>query len=318
MEPAELIRKECALMGSPFTIRAYASPHIPLRLIHQWIELAFGEIARIEDLLTDFRPSPLNEINRMAGIRPVKVCREIFDLLELCLQISRDSDGAFDISYASVGLVWREAMKTGVPPAREEIDRAKQFVDFRKIGMNPETREVFLPHQEMKIGLGGIGKGYAVDRAFHLLKGLGVENFAVNGAGDIRVHSSPLAPRPWRIGIRNPFAERDAAMGGLLLQNGAVATSGDYERFFRHRGKSYHHVLDGRTGEITRGISSVTIMAASTVTADVCATTAMALGPDEGLKFLENKRGLSGFLVTADGSVIRTENLPKAEAGQWS
>src|SRR3990167_8382822 len=116
MESAELIRQQRILMGSPFTIQAYAPHHAPLEFIHRSIRLAFGEIARIEDLLTDFRPSPLNEINAMAGIRPVQVSREIFDLLELCLQISRDSEGAFDITYASVGLLWRDAMKTGIPP----------------------------------------------------------------------------------------------------------------------------------------------------------------------------------------------------------
>ncbi len=309
MEPADLVQRQCALMGSPFTIQAYVPRHGERRPVEEWIGLAFGEIARIEDLLTDFRPSPFNEINAMAGIRPVKICREIFDILELSLQISRDSDGAFDISYASIGLLWREAVKTGVPPSPEAVDRAKRFVDFRKIEMNPVTQEVFLPDKDMKIGLGGIGKGYAVDQAFHLLQRLGLENFAVNGAGDIHVHSSPSAPRPWRIGIRNPLADRDVAMGQLQIRHGAVATSGDYERFFRHRGKRYHHVVDGRTGEITQGVSSVTIMAATTVMADVCATTAMALGPEKGLKFLERRRGVSGFLVTADGAVLKTAGL---------
>jgi len=309
MEPADLVQQQCTLMGSPFTIQAYVPRHGPRRPVAEWMRLAFGEIARIEDLLTDFRPSPFNEINAMAGIRPVKVCREIFDILERSLQISRDSDGAFDISYASVGLLWREAAKSGRPPSREALDRAKRFVDFRKIEMNPDTREVFLPHPEMKIGLGGIGKGYAVDQAFQLLRNFGLENFVVNGAGDIHAHASASAPRPWRIGIRNPFAERDVAMGHLQIRSGAVATSGDYERFFRHRGKKYHHVVDGRTGEITKKVSSVTIMASTTMTADVCATTAMALGPEEGLKFLERRRGLSGFLVTGDGAVLKTKNL---------
>lgn len=309
MEPADLLQRQCILMGSPFSIQAYVPRHGPRKPVDAWIQLAFGEIARIEDLLTDFRPSPFNAINDMAGIRPVRVCSEIFDILELSLQISRDSEGAFDISYASIGRLWREAVKTGVHPSPEDLERAKRFVDFRKIEMDPVTQEVFLPHQEMKIGLGGIGKGYAVDQAFHFLRRLGLENFAVNGAGDIHVHSSASAPRPWRIGIRNPFAEKDVAMGQLQIRHGAVATSGDYERFFRHRGKKYHHVVDGRTGEITRGVTSVTIMAASTVTADVCATTAMVLGPEEGLKFLERKRGLSGFLVTTAGAVLKTKNL---------
>lgn len=313
MAKMELIQKQRWLMGSPFTIQVYAPLDTKQELILQWIELAFAEISRIEDLLTDFRASPFNDINAMAGIRPVKVNREIFNILELSLQISRDSDGAFDISYASVGHLWRKASNAGIPPSQEALNRAKSFVDFRKIEMNPLTQEVFLPQSEMKIGLGGIGKGYAVDQAFHLLRHLGLDNFDVNGAGDIHVHSSPAAPRPWRIGIRNPLAEKNIAMGQLQIQNGAVATSGDYERFFRHRGIKYHHVLDGRTGDITQGVTSVTVMATSTVTADVCATTAMALGPQKGIEFLERKRGVSGFLVTTDGKVHKTQNLKEPQ-----
>jgi thiamine biosynthesis lipoprotein len=320
MEKMTLIQKSRLLMGSPFTIQAYIPGHGEQQLVQQWMELAFAEIARIEDLLTDFRPSPFSEINEMAGIRPVKINREILNILELSLQISRDSDGAFDISYASVGRLWRKAAQAGTPPHQKDLDHAKSFVDFRKIAIDVVTQEVFLPHPEMRIGLGGIGKGYAVDQAFHLLRRFGLENFAVNGAGDIHVHSSPTAPRPWRIGIRNPLAEKNIAMGQLQIRQGAVATSGDYERFFRHRGIKYHHVLDGRTGDITQGVTSVTIMASSTVTADVCATTAMALGPEKGLEFLERKRGLSGFLVTADGNVHKTKNLmtPQTSTGRLS
>lgn len=309
MEKASLITRRAALMGSPFSIQAYVPESRDAHAIEHYMDLAFGEIARIEDLLTDFRDSPFNRINDMAGVKPVAVPREILDVLELSLRISRDSEGAFDISYASVGRLWREAVQKGEPPRRAAIERAKRFVNFRDIQIDEIEGTVFLPHREMRIGLGGIGKGYAVDRAFQLLRNLGLENFVINGAGDIHAHASPEAPRPWRIGIRNPFAERDVAMGFLEIRTGAVATSGDYERFFRHRGKNYHHVLDGRTGEVTEGVCSVTILADSTTTADVCATTAMALGPSAGLAFLNRRRNVSGFLVTQSGEVLKTSAL---------
>jgi len=313
METAELVTRTAVLMGSPFVIQAYVPNSQSTPDIEKLMDLAFGEIARIEDLLTDFRDSPLNRINDGAGLAPVAVDREIFDLVQLSLRTSRDSDGAFDISYASVGRLWRTAMTRGIPPTDDEIRRAKEFVNFRNIQIDETHRTVFLPHRHMKIGLGGIGKGYAVDRAFQMLRNHGLENFVVNGAGDIHVHSSQSAPRPWRIGIRNPFADRDIAMGYLEIRNGAVATSGDYERFFRHQGKKYHHVIDGRTGEITELVSSATILSNSTTSADICATTAMALGPVEGLNFLNRRRGLSGFLVTREGHVLKTQSLASHE-----
>lgn len=303
-----LIHRDAVLMGSPFSIRAYVPDRgQELRAAEGAIALAFAEIRRIEDLLTDFRASPFNRINEMAGKAPVRVCEEIYDIVELTLAISRDSDGAFDISYAAVGLLWREAMRRGEPPTEEALAQVKRFVNFRKIHMDPFRREIFLPESEMRIGLGGIGKGYAVDRAFDLLNRFGLENFSVNGAGDIRVRSAPNAPRPWRIGIRNPLAERDEGMGYLTLHNGAVATSGDYERFFRYQGKKYHHVLDGRTGEITENVTSVTVTAKNAATADICATTAMALGPVDGLAFLNRRRHMTGMIVTSAGQVFKTD-----------
>jgi len=313
MEKARLISRNAALMGSPFSIEAYVPETASPGKIETFMGLAFGEIARIENLLTDFRDSPFNRINEAAGHSPIAVNREILEILQLALRTSRDSEGAFDISYASVGRLWREAMKRGAPPSEEELTRAKEFVDYRKIEIDEEKRTVFLPHPEMRIGLGGIGKGYAVDRAFQMLRHLGLENFIVNGAGDIRAHASLGAPRPWRIGIRNPFAARDIAMGYLEIRNGAVATSGDYERFFRHRGKKYHHVLDGRTGDMTEEVCSVTVLSDSTTTADVYATTAMALGAEEGLRFLNRRRNVSGFLVTRSGDVLKTAALSNQE-----
>ena len=205
-------------------------------------------------------------------------------------------------------------MRSGIPPSPDQIAQAKCYVNFRMIQMDEERMEIFLPHREMRIGLGGIGKGYAVDRAFHVLQICGLTNFFVNGAGDIRVHSTDEAPRPWRIAVRNPFSDnRSAAMGCLQIKNGAVATSGDYERFFEHRGKRHHHVLDGRNGEITRDVASAPILAGNTLTADVYATIVMVLGPQKGLEFLNRRRDISGFLVTSSGKTETTNNLKSPE-----
>jgi thiamine biosynthesis lipoprotein len=296
-------------MGCPWTIQAYVPLWRSSEEVERLIRLAFAEVSRIESLMTDFRDSPFNEINRMAGIQPVKVCQEIMNVVTIAMSFSRDSDGAFDLSYASLGHLWRDAMRRGIPLSYEVIQRAKTFVNYRKIEIDKERDTIFLPSPEMRIGLGGIGKGYAVDRAYEFLRKCGLENFFVNGAGDIRVHSNESAPRPWKIGVRNPFAARDVALGFVEVRNGAVATSGDYERCFRHEGQKFHHVLDGRSGEITQAISSVTLFAKSAVTADVCATTAMVLGPIEGIAFLNRRRDVSGFLVDQEGKIYKTSTL---------
>ena len=310
MNKVHLLARHEKLMGSPFTIETYVPDARPDREVEFFISLAFGEIRRIEDLLTDFRDSPFNDINKMAGIRPVRVCREIFDLVQLSLQFSRESEGAFDISYASVGHLWRAGMKTGLPPSEDQIVEAKRHVNFRKIQMDEDRMEIFLPHQAMRIGFGGIGKGYAVDRAFQVLRTCGLTNFFVNGAGDIRVQSEEKAPRPWRIAVRNPLSDNPlASMACLQIKNGAIATSGDYERFFECRGKKYHHVLDGRSGEITQEVSSATVLCQNTLDADVYATIAMVLGPQKGLEFLNQKKEVSGFLVTPEGKTGMTNSL---------
>ena len=304
MEKINFIESNCALMGSPFTIQVYAEKEKPIPLIKGLIQLAFGEIRRIENQLTDFKPSPFNHINEMAGKEPVHVSDEIWNVIEMALRISRDSQGAFDISTATIGHLWRRAMEEGSPPSQKTLQHAKAFVNFRHIQLDREKRTVYLPYPEMRIGLGGIGKGYAVDQAYDFLRKSGLENVCVNGAGDIRVHSAPDAPRPWRIGVRNPLAEKNHAMGLVNLSQGAIATSGDYERFFRYQGKKYHHIFDGRTGEMTEEVISATVLAPTATQADVMATTAMTLGRHAGIDYLKRHRHVSGFLVTQSGEVI--------------
>jgi FAD:protein FMN transferase len=311
-EPVTLKR---ALMGSPFTFLAHPGHFRGNREdLMRMLEIGCGEVARIEDLLTDFRPSPLNEINEQAGVRPVAVTEEVLSLIRFAQQVSRDSEGAFDITYAAVGQLWRRAFATGVPPSEAEVAEKKKLVDYRRLVVDEDRGTVFLPEPGMRIGLGGVGKGYAVDRVYDLFRRLGLTDFVVNGAGDIRVQTSPDAPRPWRIGVRNPLAAEDHAMGQVLLRHGAVATSGDYERYFKYRGRKYHHILDARSSEIRADVASVTILAPTALAADVYATTAMALGLRDGERFLKRRRGIRGFIVSSTGEVIRCDDPKGAMA----
>jgi thiamine biosynthesis lipoprotein len=294
-------------MGSPFRIaaypgggrRAFTEPELLTA-----INTAYAELGAVEDMLTDFRDSPLNRVNAGAGGPAVKVPPELFGLVEFALGACRDSGGAFDITFSAVGMLWREAFRTGVPPSDAAIGNALRLVDYSRVELDRAACSVRLPQAGMRIGLGSIGKGYGVDKAFHVLRDFGVENFIVNGAGDIRLCSSPAAPRPWRVAIRNPFASDERAAGFLDLKNGAVVTSGDYERYFIHNGRKYHHIIDARTGRVRGDIASVTVAASTAVLANAYTISAMALGPEEGEAFLQRRRGAGGVIISSSGKVF--------------
>jgi len=294
-------------MGSPFTITAYPGGGRRLfseQELHTAINTAYAELERVEALLTDFRDSPLTAVNSGAGGPPVAVPRELLDLLAFALGVCRDSGGAFDITFSAVGALWREAFRTGVPPSDAALERALRLVDHSLVELDRADSSVRLPLPGMRLGLGSIGKGYGVDRAFHVLRDLGLENFLVNGAGDIRLCSAPAAPRPWRVAIKNPFAADDRAAGFLELRNGAVATSGDYEKYFIHGGRKYHHIIDARTGRVRGDIASVTVAASTAVLANAYTISAMALGPDDGAAFLNRRRDAGGVLIAASGKTV--------------
>ena len=264
-------------MGGPFSIKGYARDERERHWLREACGEADREVERIENLLTDFRPSPLNDVNAAAGKAPVTVPSELFELIVRAQALAEESGGVFDITYAAVGMLWRAARAAGCLPDPALLAQALQRVGYREIVLDPSVPAVFLPKAGMRIGLGGVGKGYAVDRAYHVLRARGFVNFMVTAAGDIRVHSHEKAPRPWQIALENPFRAGYAA-GGLLIKTGAVATSGDYQRYFMRDGVRYHHVLDARSGHIRQDVASVTIAAPTALTADLYATTIMAMG----------------------------------------
>jgi thiamine biosynthesis lipoprotein len=305
---APLFSLEQIHMGGTFSIKAYPQPHLSYTETCELALAAFDEVRRIENLLTDFRPSPFNAINNSAGVSPVLIPPEIIALIEKSFEFSRLTNGAFDISYASVGQLWRLARATGVTPSLLDLEQYKSYVDYRKIQIDHKNQTVFLPEKKMRIGLAGIGKGYAVDCAFDLLKKAGLINFQVSGAGDLRTHCAPDAPRAWRVGIRNPLSsDPNKQMGILQLRNNAVATSGDYVNFVPGtKDHSLHHIIDPQTGNPSTGLACVTIMAEQVLTADVLATAAMVMGKDQALTLL-NRQSSIAFLVTKSGAVHFTE-----------
>jgi FAD:protein FMN transferase len=290
-------------MGGNWEVQCFPRNKHEKDYFTQIIADGFKEVVRIENLLTDFKPSPFMKINDFAGEKSVKVDQEIFDIVTQSLQISNETKGLFDISYASVGHYWRQCRKKGILPDEKTVKDLSELIDYRKIEMDSKNQTIFLPHPFMRIGLGGIGKGYAVDRLFDYLRKKGMVNFMVNGSGDIRVHSLASAPRKWKVGIRNPFNPDPSVKCGLLcIDNGAVATSGDYINAIKIEDKNYHHIISPNDGHSSQGIVSSTVWTETAIEADTLATSLMLMDIGEALTY-SNVRGLFSLLIDENGKV---------------
>ncbi|OIQ16076.1 MAG: hypothetical protein BM556_15560 [Bacteriovorax sp. MedPE-SWde] len=254
-------------MNCGWEIKVFPQTHLSKEKTETLVLEAFKEVKRIEDLLSHFKDSPFNNINKFAGIKPVRVCEEIWKLLDDAIEFSNDTHGSFNLAY----------------PSKEEALR-----DHKLIRRDFDTREVYLPHRDMRISLGGLGKGYAVDMAYKYLLSQGVINFLVNGSGDLRCHSHERAPRPWNLAITNPF-NPELTIGLLKLKNNAMATSGTY--------KKGQHI---KTQEINRPISA-TIVADSTKVADMWGTYLCSLTCTEAVKKM-NSSGLIGIIIDSSGN----------------
>lgn len=294
-------------MGGEFLFKIFPGTTKGHDEIRSVAELAFDEVSRVENLLTDFRDSPFNDINKYAGIRPVEVNDEILNILKDSLLLSKETDGAFDISFASMGHLWREHKSQDTQPTQAEILEAASFIDYKKIEIDEFNKTVFLPLKGMRIGLGGIGKGYAVDCGFNLLRKYGLSNFYFNGSGDIRVHSRIDAPRSWRIGVRNPFSDDpQKSCAYFEVANGSLATSGNYNNFIHKLGKKFHHIIDPTTGNSSRDLVSVTVFADSAQISDTTATSVMIMGREKGLNYL-NHKGINAFVIDEEGKVHHSD-----------
>ncbi len=281
-------------MGSSFNYKAYPQAHLNEEQILDAFREAHSEVQRIENKFTDFKESPFNQINKLAGISPCPVDQDIMDLILKSIEISHLSSGRFDISFASVGHRWRYYKNEGVPFPSDERRELEALIDYKKIELDKENMTVYLPHPKMRIGLGGIGKGYAVDQAFQILRSLRLENFYINGSGDIKVHSAAHAPRRWKIGIRNPFNSDPNVSAGLIqVTNESVSTSGSYVQF-NPTDKKDHHIIRKRSDQLS--LVSATVIHETCVLTDTLGTILMTMNPRQAIEFL-NQQDVSGILI---------------------
>ncbi len=282
--------------------------------------VAVREIQRLEDLLSRFRPdSDIGRLNTTRRPRPVRMHRDTVHVLAAALAISSLSDGAFDITAAPLVSLWSVTSADARIPTEDAIAQARALVDYRGLVVNQENRSAYLSGERQMVDLGGIAKGYAADRALHVLKRRGgISSAMVDLGGNVAVLGNKEDGTPWRVGIQDPDAARGECLGFLSLQDESAVTSGDYERFFEAGGKRYHHIIDPRTGyPVESGLRSVTVVSDSSMIADGLSTALFALGMENGLNMLQrlHERGELGFgpvealFVTSDRQVHLTQGL---------
>ena len=258
---------------------------------------AFAEIRRVEELMTTWKAeSHLSRVNANAGVGPVAVPPELIDLIEEANRVSRLSDGTFDISAQTLSSLWSHQARPPTLPNPAEVARRLPLIDHTSIHTDREKNTVYLTKPGMRIGLGAIAKGYAVDRAGQVLLKHKIQDFVVYGGGDI-LFSGKKGSKPWNVGIRDPRGRGRYFARFDILRDSAVGTSGDYEKFFIKDGKRYHHILDPRTGYPARGTVSATVVAKTAVLADALATAVFVLGVDRGMELVEGDPHLEAIIV---------------------
>lgn len=293
------------VMGTLVEIKALGADQKQLEIA---VNDAFAEMSRLERLLS--RHLPQSEVSHLsAAATALNVSTETAELLTLGQQIARQSDGAFDLTLGGVKRLWAIESDTPQIPTAGQLQVALEGVGPESLQINGLRVRKSIP--ALEVDLGGIAKGYAVDRAVEVLRLGGITSAAVNAGGDI-VLLGDRQGQPWRIGIQHP-RQKDELLTTLPVVNRAVVTSGDYERFFEQGGRRYHHIFDPRSGQPARLSQSVTVVAKDAASADALATAAFVLGPQAGLAFLERLADVEGLIVGIDGTLHRTSGLQGSE-----
>lgn len=294
------------LMGSGFQITVVVKDSTEANRV---IDLAISEISRIEKLISSWDPnSETSEINMNAGIKGVKVSAELYDLIERAIGLSGLTDGAFDISYASMDKIWKFDGSMKKMPSKEEIKSSVSKVGFQKIILDSRNKSVFLKDKGMKIGFGAIGKGYAADQAKALLLKNNVQAGIINASGDMNTWGRQPNGNEWTVAITNPLNKAKSA-AVLPISNGAVVTSGNYEKFVQFNGIRYAHIIDPRTGYPATGILSVTVFAPKAELADALATSVFVMGIETGINRINQLPKVECVIIDKEGKVFTSDNI---------
>ena len=300
---AEWFRRDAAIMGTSIHVELWAD------------EAAAGEAAvaaviasmhDVDAMMSTYKPSSqLSQVNARGAREAVKVDRELFDVMRASLEFSKLTGGAFDVTYASVGHLYDYRARQR--PTDTQISQALPGVNWRNVRLDPAALTVKFDRPGMRIDLGGIAKGYAVDRAIALLQARGIAHAVVSAGGDSRIIGDRFG-RPWIVGIRHPD-DPGRLITRIPLVDTAMSTSGDYERYFDENGVRYHHILDPKTGRSASKVRSATILAPTAMQTDGLSKTAFVLGAEEALRIIERIPGVDAIFVTPEGKVLYTPGL---------
>jgi thiamine biosynthesis lipoprotein len=308
-EPAGFVTFRGAAMA---TTIAVTLPAGPAAAEHAAAVLAV--FREVEARMSEWKDtSPLAAVNRAAGVRPVAVPEDLRQVLHRARRIGEATDGAFDVTWAALWGLWDfKAAEPRLPPPGEVARRAA-LVDFRQLEIDDAAGTVFLPRAGMMLGLGGIAKGHALDRAAAVLAARGVDDYLIAAGGQVMARGD-RGGRPWRVGIRDPRGGPEDVFARVEVRDASLSTSGDYESFFVVDGVRYHHILDPRTGMPARGLRSATVVAADATLADALSTALIALGAERGLAVAE-RLGVEAVLVDEEGRVAVTAGLAGVVGG---
>jgi thiamine biosynthesis lipoprotein len=312
--PRIRVEMGAAAMGTRLTFIALTSERTDEVGTRAAIDRAIAEVARLEALMTTWKDdSEVSRINHAAGRAPVRVGPDTMAVIDKSLWIGAASGGVFDITFEVMHGLWKFDQDLDPrPPPAELLAERRKLIDYRHVLLDRENSTVFVDNPKMKISLGGIAKGYAIDRAAAILLGAGVQDFLAQAGGDLYVHGRKADGSPWIAGVRDPRGEGEAFFATMPVVDHAFSTAGDYERSYVVGGRRYHHIIDPRTGYPATASRSVTIWAKDALTADALDDAVFILGPEKGLALVESVDDAGAVIVDGANKVWISQRLAGA------
>jgi thiamine biosynthesis lipoprotein len=307
--PAEIIERSRVSMGSEVHLTAWTADE---RGVLSAFEAVFDEFDRLDALMSVWKDgSDIEKLNRAAGETPVPVGPETREVLSVARQASEWTEGKFDVTFGALSGLWKfDHDLDGNIPSRADVLARLPLIDYRQLEVDEANGTAFLTRKGMRAHLGGIGKGYAVDRGANIMRGRGYKDFMIQSGGDLYV-AGARGDRPWRAGIQDPRGPAGTIFAAMDLTDSAFSTSGDYERSFMKDGRRYHHIIDPDLGEPAQGNRSVTIVTPRAVVADGLSTGVFILGPEKGMALIEKLQGVEGVIVTSSNNLLVSSGLAR-------
>jgi thiamine biosynthesis lipoprotein len=300
---AEWYSREEAIMGTSVSVQLW---HEDAKAGQAAMQAVMDEMHRIDRAMSPYKPdSELSHINREAAQKTLTISQEMVDILARSIEFSKLSDGAFDVTFSSVGYLYD--YRQHVKPTEEQIAKALPGINYRHLILDRTKRTLRFAREGVRVDLGGIAKGWAVDRSIELLKKRGIQHARVTAGGDTRLLGNRRG-RPWTVGIRDP-RQQGKAIAVLPLVDMAISTSGDYERFFDEDGVRHHHIINPKTGKSATGVRSVTVIAADATTTEGLTKSVFIKGPVEGLKLINSLKDTDAIVIDAEGRMHVSSGL---------